>query len=101
MFTGLIEEVGTLKNLSGKALEISCTKILDGALNGDSIAVNGLCLTIEKILAGGLIFHISPTTIEHSRFQPGEMRTGELINLERALTLSSRLGGHIVLGHVA
>lgn len=100
MFTGLVEEVGKIKALKSQELHISCSKVLEDAAVGDSIAVNGLCLTITKIYPGYASFHISPTTKKHSRFSPGEVKTGELVNLERALRLDTRLGGHMVSGHV-
>ncbi len=100
MFTGLIEETGKVKQLESTKLHIYCKKVIEGSKVGDSIAVNGLCLTITDIYANYLSFYISKTTREHSRFNPGEIMTGEAVNLERALTFSSRLGGHIVQGHV-
>jgi riboflavin synthase len=100
MFTGLIEEVGRLKKIGRDLIEISCRKILSDAKVGDSISVNGLCLSIVKIFPDALAFHVSPTTVRNSRFSPGQMRAGEAVNLERALTVNSRLGGHIVSGHV-
>ena len=100
MFTGLIEEVGKVKAINNKELHISCNKILDDSKIGDSIAVNGLCLTITDISSSYLKFHTSLTTIENSRFKTGKLHIGEHVNLERALLPTTRLGGHIVTGHV-
>ena len=100
MFTGLIEEVGKVKAINNKELHISCNKILDDSKIGDSIAVNGLCLTITNIGSDSLKFHTSLTTIENSRFKTGKLHIGEQVNLERALLPTTRLGGHIVTGHV-
>lgn len=100
MFTGLIEEVGTIKVIESNKLVISCKKIIEGSKVGDSIAVNGLCLTITQLYSDSLAFHLSKTTRLISRFKPGEVKIGEEVNLERALLPTTRLGGHIVLGHV-
>ncbi len=100
MFTGLIEEIGKIKTLKNKELSVFCEKILDGSKIGDSIAVNGLCLTITNISGNYISFHTSLTTMEHSRFKIGEININEPVNLERALLPETRLGGHIVLGHV-
>lgn len=100
MFTGLIEEVGRVKQLDNNKLYISCNNILKDSNIGDSIAVNGLCLTITEMFSNYLVFHLSKTTRDISRFKPGEIRVGEEVNLERALLATSRFGGHIVQGHV-
>ena len=100
MFTGLIEEVGKVRSCSNGNLSITCKKIMDDINIGDSVAVNGTCLTVTGIHEGYLAFHVSPTTSGYSRFAPGEIRSGEKMNLERAITLSTRLGGHIVSGHI-
>ena len=100
MFTGLIEEVGKVKTINNKELTIYCNKILNESKIGDSIAVNGLCLTITDINPNSIKFYTSLTTIENSRFKVGELHIGELVNLEKALLPTTRLGGHIVTGHV-
>lgn len=100
MFTGLIEEVGKIKAINNKELSIYCNKILIDSKIGDSIAVNGLCLTITEISSNLLKFHTSLTTIENSRFKTGKINIGEYVNLERALLPTTRIGGHIVTGHV-
>jgi len=102
MFTGLIEEIGKLTSTapfgSGIKFSVSAKKILTDAKIGDSIAINGVCLTIVEILENGFSFDVSPETL--SRTNLGTLKIGEYINLERALKLSDRLGGHIVQGHI-
>lgn len=100
MFTGLIEEVGKVKSIKNNEISIYCKKIPENSVIGDSISVNGVCLSITEKQSNFVKFHISPTTMKRSRFMPGDIRIGEGVNLERALMLSSRLGGHIVAGHV-
>jgi len=100
MFTGIIEETGIIKSLNNNELSVYCKSIIDDAAIGDSISVNGTCLTITKISGNYLNFHVSPTTAKNTRFKIGDIRIGEEVNLERALTLNTRLGGHIVTGHI-
>ena len=110
MFTGLVEISGTLSSVknTGNGIRLS-VKPLSGfeVQAGDSVSVNGVCLTVTKIppgphLAKGgrddISFDVSPETLRSSNL--GELRTGDRVNLERALRLSDRLGGHIVTGHV-
>ncbi len=102
MFTGIIEETGTLKNItrgtrSGK-ITVSCRQVLEGTRIGDSIAVNGICLTVTE--RGGDWFSADATPETFRRTSLGRMRTGEFLNLERALSLQDRLGGHLVSGHI-
>ena len=102
MFTGLIEDIGKLVDLErhGKAakLSVSTTLPLAEIAVGDSIAVNGTCLTVESTTAGIIHFHTLAETL--SRTNLGFASKGTPLNLERALCLGSRLGGHIVTGHV-
>ncbi|MDM7274304.1 riboflavin synthase [Sulfurihydrogenibium azorense] len=102
MFTGLIEEVGkvksVIKNSDGMRLVVSCRKVLDGTVLGDSIAVNGVCLTVVDMDKESASFDVSQETIKRSNFS--FLKTGDYVNLERSLTPQSRLGGHIVQGHV-
>ena len=100
MFTGLIEEIGKIKSISSSEISVSSKKIIADSKIGDSISINGLCLTITRINRDSFMFHTSETTKVHSRFNIGEMHIGEELNLERALSLGDKLGGHIVLGHV-
>lgn len=103
MFTGLIEEKGQVEALEKKSnlfvLEISAPKILRGTKKGDSIAVNGVCLTVVQIKKSrSLSFEIMKETIETTTLK--DLKPNSLMNLERALKAGSRVGGHFVTGHV-
>jgi len=102
MFTGLIEETGyvksLVKNTNGATLVINCKQILEDIKIGDSICVNGVCETVTNISADGFEVKISDETLNISTLR--NLKKDEPLNLERALTLNSRLGGHIVSGHV-
>ena len=98
MFTGLIEEVGRLKNLRGGRIEITCAAILEGVKVGDSINTNGICLTVVEHGADYFAADVMPETIRRTSL--AELKRGGLVNLERALRLGDRLGGHIVSGHI-
>jgi riboflavin synthase len=102
MFTGLIEDVGGVVKLErrGSSAVLSVTTSLppDGFCLGDSVAVNGVCLTVVTVAGGVLSFDVSPETLHSSSL--GKLSPGGRVNLERALRLSDRLGGHIVTGHI-
>ncbi|MDL2286814.1 riboflavin synthase [Desulfococcaceae bacterium OttesenSCG-928-F15] len=102
MFTGIIEGFGTIRDLKyvgeGRRIVVEADFSLEGVRIGDSIAVNGACLTAVTLSGNRFTADISPETVMRSRFKIA--RIGERVNLERALTLSSRLDGHIVSGHV-
>ena len=102
MFTGIIEELGKVKNMSrqGKLilLTIEADKVLDGTKTGDSIAVNGCCLTVVKKERNTLSFEMMPETARVTDL--GALRISDRVNLERSLKLGDRLSGHFVLGHV-
>ncbi len=100
MFTGLIEEIGLVQSLSLGEIKVSCTKVLDDAKIGDSIAVNGVCLTVSEKTRAGASFRVSPETQRLTNLAPGRLMAGAKVNLERALRYSDRLGGHLVSGHV-
>ena len=101
MFTGIIEETGTIKSFeklaSGALLTINCDKILDDVHIGDSICVNGVCQTVIKYDNNSFTVMLSGETLDVTTFS--DAKKGDCVNLERALTLNSRLGGHIVSGH--
>lgn len=102
MFTGIIEAVGSVREIKpsekGISLEISIPKIYDDIKAGDSIAVNGACLTAKDYNSAFFIADVSAETLRMTTL--GRLRTGDKVNLERALRLSDRLGGHIVTGHI-
>lgn len=102
MFTGIIEEVGVVEALdkrgTGARLRVRCRKVLEDVFEGASIAVNGVCLTAVDPRTDLLTADITPETL--SRTNLGELRRGSLVNLERPLSPSGRLSGHIVQGHV-
>lgn len=98
MFTGIVEEVGKVKSIGNGVLRIQADKVLEDVRLGDSIAVNGICLTVTDFGADSFQADVMPETIRRTSL--GELKLGSPVNLERALTLSSRLGGHIVSGHI-
>ncbi len=102
MFTGLIEDIGKIHKIvsrpSGLELSISCSLPVAEIKLGDSIAVDGACLTVTNIQAQGFSADVSSESI--TRTTLGSKRSGDRVNLERALRLGDRLGGHIVSGHI-
>lgn len=98
MFTGIIEEIGTVKSIKSKAITIEADKIFEDLKLGDSVAVNGTCLTVSSF--SNKIFNADITSETLNRTNLGDLKSGFKVNLERALTLNGRLGGHIVSGHV-
>ena len=105
MFTGIVEEVGRVETVGPGAqpsgisqLTIRATKVLDGLQVGDSIAVNGACLTVVDLNENRFTVELSPETLR--RTDLGPLKPGCGVNLERALAAMGRLGGHIVQGHV-
>jgi riboflavin synthase len=102
MFTGIIEETGPVtniqKNKNGWQLTIKASQVLAGTKTGDSIAVNGVCLTVVRLTKTELFFDVMAVTGEDSL--TGSLKKGTLVNLERALAADGRLGGHFVSGHV-
>lgn len=102
MFTGLIEEVGKLQRIEsrGEALvvTVAARKVLEDVKLGDSIAVNGVCLTVVAFNGSGFSADVMPETYRHTNLK--HLKPGEPINLERAMLAGGRFGGHIVQGHV-
>jgi riboflavin synthase len=98
MFTGIVEEIGTIREASAYWLLIEATKVLEGTMVGDSIAVNGVCLTVTSRGDSAFGVDVMPETLRRSNL--GSLCHGDSVNLERALELGGRLGGHLVLGHV-
>jgi riboflavin synthase len=102
MFTGIIEELGTVEALesrkNGGRLSIACSGVLSDLTPGASIAVNGVCLTAVEVRVDGFSADLSPETLERSSL--GDLDLHARVNLERPLSLQTRLSGHIVQGHV-
>lgn len=102
MFTGIIEEIGVLqgvkKGRESSVLEIRAKKVLEDTKIGDSIAVNGVCLTVTGIGQGSYQADVMAETLRRSNL--GTLQPGDLLNLERALQVNGRFGGHIVSGHI-
>jgi len=102
MFTGIIEELGKIasleKHAEGAKIRIAANIVTNDTNDGDSIAVNGVCLTALDIKQSGFTADVSQETLDKSTL--GRLKTGAKVNLERAVTPSTRLGGHIVQGHV-
>jgi len=101
MFTGLIEEIGVIREVRrerGLRLVVEARQVLEGMKLGDSIAVSGACLTVERVDGGKFHASLLPETAEGTTL--GSARPGERVNLERPLAVGERLGGHFVAGHV-
>lgn len=102
MFTGIIEELGKIKRISLRGtsgqIAIQAEKVLKGTKIGDSIAVNGICLTVTSLQSDGFTADIMAETIRRSSLSGAV--NGDLVNLERALAADGRFGGHIVSGHI-
>ncbi len=102
MFSGLVEEIGYVKSLRSTpaylSLEITATTTLEDVRLGDSIAVNGVCLTVTEFSDTHFSINAIPETLEKTNL--GKLEVGSPVNLERSLTLSGRIGGHYVQGHV-
>ena len=98
MFTGIVEEIGIVKETSRDRLAFEAYKVLEGTKVGDSIAVNGVCLTVVSLENRGFSVNVMPETLRCTNL--GSLHYGDPVNLERALVLGGRLGGHLVMGHV-
>ena len=98
MFTGIVEEIGIVKETSQNRLAFEAHKVLEGTKVGDSIAANGVCLTVVSLENRGFSVNVMPETLRCTNL--GSLHYNDQVNLERALVLGGRLGGHLVLGHV-
>ena len=102
MFTGLIEEIGSVRHVVSGAewgsIAIGCRNVLSGTKIGDSIAVNGVCLTVTDLKKDGFTADVMAETLHRSSL--GTLRQGDPVNLERAMPADGRFGGHIVAGHI-
>ena len=102
MFTGIVEELGRVRGVvsdahSGK-LSIQAQTVLEGTKIGDSIAVNGVCLTVVELGRDGFVADVMPETLRRSNL--GSLTCGSTVNLERAMAAGGRFGGHMVSGHI-
>ncbi len=98
MFTGFIEEIGRVASVSSNKLVVAANKVLKGMEPGDSISVNGSCLTVTNLNSNSFYVDIMAETLKRTNL--GLLHTEDSVNLERALTLGKLLGGHLVQGHV-
>lgn len=102
MFTGLVEEIGTIENIIKGAksaqITINASKVLEDVKLGDSISTNGVCLTVVNFTKNSFTVDVMPETMRRSNLK--NLKHGSRVNLERALRLGDRLGGHIVSGHI-
>ena len=102
MFTGIIEEIGTIKSVQhgskSVCLTIGAEKLIEDIKSGDSINTNGVCLTVVSFNQGAFSVDVMPESIRRSNLK--ELKAGSRVNLERALKLNSPLGGHLVSGHI-
>ncbi|MEA4892491.1 MAG: riboflavin synthase [Peptococcaceae bacterium] len=102
MFTGIIEEKGSLRRRTAGSrwgsLEIAAHQVTEGTRVGDSIAVNGACLTVTGLFPGGFAADVMPETMERTNL--GNLSPGDEVNLERAMAFGGRFGGHLVSGHI-
>ncbi len=102
MFTGLIEETGKVSSLrhggNSSFIRIQAEKVLEGTVTGDSIAVNGVCLTVTEMGSGWFQADVMNETLARSSL--GSLKPGDSVNLERAMAAGGRFGGHIVSGHI-
>jgi riboflavin synthase len=98
MFTGIVEEVGTVKSASAGRLTVAARKVPDDTKLGDSIAVNGVCLTIVEMTSESFSVDVMQETLRRTNL--GSLKAGERVNLERPLAVGGRFGGHFVQGHI-
>jgi len=98
MFSGIVEEIGTVRELGSHHIKVEARTILSDTRVSDSISVSGVCLTVSEVEANWFRASVMPETLRHTNL--GSLTPGDSVNLERAVTPSTRLGGHIVLGHV-
>lgn len=102
MFTGIIEETGKIESIRrhslSASLTVSCRRIMEDIHIGDSIAVNGICLTVTSFSGTEFTVDVMPETIDKTSLK--QLRNGSVVNLERAMAANGRFGGHIVSGHI-
>jgi riboflavin synthase len=98
LFTGITEELGKVKLLTSNRLTFNARKVLEDTGIGSSMAVNGVCLTVTSLGTDYFTIDIMPETLRHTNL--GTLKVGDEVNLERALALGGRMGGHLVEGHI-
>ncbi|MEE8324281.1 MAG: riboflavin synthase [Candidatus Humimicrobiaceae bacterium] len=102
MFTGIIKETGTIKKITDKGqdieFEVNSSVLIKDVKTGDSIAINGICLTVKSFNGDSFTFDVSSSTLAHTNL--AELKSGDKVNLEDSLTPSDKLGGHFVSGHI-
>jgi riboflavin synthase len=98
MFTGIVEELGRVVSRDGGRIVVRCPLAASDAAIGDSLSIDGVCLTAVALEADAVAFDVSPETFDRTNL--GALDAGDLVNVERPATLASRLGGHLVQGHV-
>ncbi len=102
MFTGIVEEIGTLRSLrvgtQSAELDVAARIVLEGARVGDSVLTDGVCLSVTRLRPDGFTADVMPETVRRTTL--ADRRPGDRLNLERALTLQGRVGGHLVAGHI-
>jgi riboflavin synthase len=98
LFTGIVEEIGQVSLITPNKLTVKATKVLESTEAGSSIAVNGICLTVTEITSNSFSFGIQPETLRRTNI--GQLKAGDEVNLERAVVLGGRMGGHLVQGHI-
>ena len=98
MFTGIVEEVGIVSKITNNGMTVKALRVLSDVKLGDSIAVNGTCLTAVSFSNSEFSVDLSPETMRRTSLS--QLTEGSRVNLERALSASDRMGGHIVQGHV-
>ena len=97
MFTGIIEETGSVLDINNQNIKIKCSKVLENSQIGDSICVSGVCLTITELDRDFFVANVSAETLKVTTL--GKLKSSSLVNLERAMLMNGRFGGHIVSGH--
>jgi riboflavin synthase len=98
MFTGIVEEIGLIKDITPRSLRATAKKVLEGTQKGDSIAINGACLTVTALDSESFTVDIMPETVRRTAI--GTLHYGDRVNMERAMLAGGRIGGHFVQGHV-
>jgi riboflavin synthase len=98
MFTGIVEEIGNITAARPGKLEVAAQKVLEDTRPGDSMAVNGVCLTVTALPPDSFSVEVMPETLRRTNL--GALRPGDRVNLERPLAVGGRFGGHFVQGHI-